>query len=107
MATHPETGEWLPPGGFPRLPEPDYRELRPQIAAAKLLGVVPSYMARIAEKYDLSVYTAVVKGGEANFYVLDEILELRARRRFGDTAQTAQPTEFQVKRIKGDQADEA
>jgi hypothetical protein len=103
VATHPETGEWMPPGGFARLPEPDGRELRPQLPAARLLGVVPSYMARVAKKHDLSVYTAKVGGHDANFYVLDELLELRARHRFGvpQTAATAKPSEFQVKRTKG------
>ena len=38
---HPQTGEWTPPSGFPRLPEPDGRELRQTIAAASILGVVP------------------------------------------------------------------
>lgn len=103
MATHPKTGEWMPPGGFPRLPEPDGRELRAQMSAAKLLGVVPSYMARVADKYDLTVYTSTVKGGQANYYVLDELLELRARKRFGEpqSALTAKPTQFEVKRAKG------
>ena len=71
------------------------------MAAAKLLGVVPSYMKRVAEKFDLSVYTDNINGGDANYYLLDELRELRTGRRFGgatESALTAKPTEFVVKR---------
>lgn len=92
----------MPPGGFPRLPEPDGRELRPSLAAAKLLGVVPSYLGRVAEKYDLTVYTAPVNGGRANYYLLEEILEVKARARFGEPKGSLyeHPVEFEVKRAK-------
>jgi hypothetical protein len=93
----------MPPGGFARLPEPDCRELRPQKAAAKLLGVVPSYMARVAAKFDLTVLSASVNGARANYYILEELLEVKSRHKFGEPQSTitAKPTEFEVKRAKG------
>ncbi|MDT0184325.1 hypothetical protein Q9S36_29435 [Microbacterium sp. ARD31] len=103
MPTHPETGEWMPAGGFPKLP--DGRELRPTIAVAKMLGVTTPRVTQIAKEQDLTVYTATarVNGGAANYYVLEEILDLRWRRENfvrENTANTS-PTEFKLKRAKG------
>lgn len=100
MTNHPITGEWVPPTGFPRLPEPDGRELRATIAAAKLLGIVPPHMSTVAKREGLSIYTAKLRsGGTAHYFLLDELLELKARRSnfVPETAETAHPTEFKLK----------
>lgn len=96
---HPLTGEWLPPAGFPTLP--DGTELRSRFPAAKLLGVTPGHMTWVSERHNLTVYTARTSkhGPESLFWVLDELLQLKAEsanfKKLSDGA--ANPTEFKLK----------
>lgn len=80
MAKHPQTGEWIPPGGFPTLK--DGTELRPTMSAAALMGVTPSQMGRVAKKFGLTTYTSTAKrpGLPASFFSLAELLEVRRQR---------------------------
>lgn len=98
---HHLTGEWIPPAGFPRLPEPDGRELRVTLAAAALLRVTPPYMSTLAKREGLTIYTARTSpgGSETNYYLLEELLALKAKKAGYEKLATgdAHPTEFTLK----------
>lgn len=96
---HPVTGEPIPPAGFPTLP--DGTELRSRLAAAALLGITPPHMTTVSQRHDLTIYTARTNksGPESLFWVLDELLQLKAERaNFRKMSEgAANPTEFKLK----------